>query len=64
LHKIDTHYYLYDKEIVYLEIIDKDEEGFGKIVCTHLMRYRVWPVIRYEIGDIGKLIIITYQSII
>lgn len=40
---------------IHVEIADPDPEGFGRVIITNLMRKR-FPVFRYEIGDIGKLI--------
>lgn len=42
-------------EDVLIEIIDPNEEGFGTIVVTNLLRKR-FPLFRYNMGDIGKVI--------
>jgi len=41
-------------ESVYIEIVNSDEQGIGQIVVTDLLNYGM-PLIRYEIGDIGRL---------
>jgi len=38
-----------------LEIDHPDENGEGKVVVTPLMNYAM-PLVRYEIGDVGKLV--------
>lgn len=42
--------------------MNQDEEGFGNVICTHLMRCKMWPLIRFDIGDIGKLMKIEHQG--
>ncbi|MFD2565772.1 hypothetical protein [Pseudotenacibaculum haliotis] len=42
-------------EDVLIEIINPNEEGFGHIVVTNLLRKR-FPLFRYQMGDIGKVI--------
>ncbi|TKJ93363.1 hypothetical protein PaeCFBP13512_02900 [Paenibacillus sp. CFBP13512] len=42
-------------EQMYVEIIKPNKEGFGNVVITDLSN-RVWPLIRYDTGDIGRLI--------
>ena len=42
------------KEIADVEIIDPDADGYGAVVVTIKLRHR-FPVVRYAIGDIGKL---------
>ena len=41
-------------ESVYIEIVEPDAQGQGKIVVTDLLNYGM-PFIRYEIGDFGIL---------
>jgi phenylacetate-CoA ligase len=45
-------FFILDEIIV--EIVDADSNGFGAIVVTNLIRKR-FPLIRYAMGDIGKL---------
>jgi phenylacetate-CoA ligase len=47
------HFYYLDD--VCVEIIDPNEEGFGMIVVTNLLRKR-FPLFRYNMGDIGKVV--------
>jgi phenylacetate-coenzyme A ligase PaaK-like adenylate-forming protein len=42
------------KDIVDVEVINKDENGFGEVVVTIKIRRR-FPVVRFAIGDIGRL---------
>ena len=48
-------------EIADVEIIDPDEYGYGAIVVTIKSRKR-FPVVRYSIGDIGKLSIFDFDN--
>jgi phenylacetate-CoA ligase len=43
------------EDSVYVEILNKDQDGFGEIVITSLNNYAM-PFIRYKIGDIGRVI--------
>ena len=43
------------------EIINPDTDGYGNIVITNLYRKR-FPVFRYSIGDIGRLVVIDNVS--
>jgi phenylacetate-CoA ligase len=47
------HFHYLDDVLV--EIIDPNEEGFGTIVVTNLLRKR-FPLFRYNMGDIGKVV--------
>ncbi len=40
-------------ESVFIEIIDQDHAGIGKVVVTDLLNYGM-PLIRYEIGDLAR----------
>ena len=42
-------------EDMLVEVIDPNEEGFGAIVVTNLLRKR-FPLFRYNMGDIGKVV--------
>ncbi|MBL4604417.1 MAG: hypothetical protein JKY02_01760 [Flavobacteriaceae bacterium] len=44
------------KEII-IEIFEPNDDGFGDIVVTNLLRKR-FPLFRYKMGDIGKLEVI------
>lgn len=39
---------------VFVEVINQDEEGYGNLIITSLVN-RAMPLIRYEIGDIGRI---------
>lgn len=41
-------------ESVYIEIVNKDAEGYGNLVITSLIN-RAMPLIRYDIGDIARI---------
>jgi phenylacetate-CoA ligase len=40
---------------VLTEIVNADEEGFGRVVITPFLN-RAMPLIRYDIGDIGRIV--------
>jgi len=42
-------------ENIHVEIFHPDADGFGNVVVTNLMRKR-FPVFRYDLGDIGRLV--------
>lgn len=42
------------KESVYIEVVNKDEQGFGDLIVTSLIN-RAMPLIRYDIGDIARI---------
>lgn len=46
--------YLYPLEMMHVEVIDPDEDGFGRLVLTNLIRAR-YPLLRYDCGDRGKI---------
>lgn len=39
---------------MYVEILNPDKDGYGNVVITDLSN-RIWPLIRYDTGDIGRL---------
>lgn len=41
-------------ESAYIEVVDADDDGRGALVITSLLN-RAMPLIRYRIGDLGKL---------
>jgi phenylacetate-CoA ligase len=49
----NPHFFHFLNDIV-IEINHPNEEGFGEIVVTNLLRKR-FPIIRYKMGDVGKL---------
>lgn len=40
---------------IHIEIINKNENGFGNIIVTNFFRKR-FPLFRYDVGDIGRLV--------
>lgn len=46
--------YLCPADLVHIELIDPDEEGFGTMILTNLIRTR-FPLLRYNTGDIVRL---------
>lgn len=53
--------YLIAPEIVHAEIVNADQDGFGKLVVTNLIRRRN-PLLRYDTGDIARLTTVTYRG--
>lgn len=43
------------RSLVLLEIADADEEGFGRVIVSNLVRRR-HPLLRYDSGDRGRLL--------
>lgn len=41
-------------EGIHVEIAEPDDEGFGRVLVTNLLRER-FPIFRYDMGDIGRL---------
>lgn len=46
--------YHYNMETCFIETVDKDESGAGRIIATNLTNYS-FPTLRYDTGDIGIL---------
>ena len=46
--------YVIVQELMYVEIVSADENGYGKIVLTNLVRVKN-PLLRYDTGDTGRL---------
>jgi len=46
--------YHINQESAYVEIVNKNETGFGKIISTPLFNY-AFPMIRYDTGDVGSI---------
>ncbi len=53
--------YLYTKDMMHIEIVEPDAEGFGRIVLTNLVRKRN-PLCRYDCGDVGRVAEIEYRG--
>lgn len=49
-----TRTFVYDPKMVHVEIVDPDQDGYGKVVVTHLIR-KANPLVRYDTGDVGRL---------
>jgi len=46
--------YLCPSEVVHIELANVDEEGFGTMIVTNLIRTR-FPLLRYNTGDVVRL---------
>ncbi len=53
--------YLFPSELMHVEIFEPNGDGFGKVVTTNLVRTR-HPVLRYDSGDIGRLVHSIYKG--
>ncbi|MBD2130327.1 hypothetical protein NDI39_15915 [Microcoleus sp. ZQ-A2] len=53
--------YLFPSQLMHVEINNPNEEGFGTIIATNLIRSRN-PLLRYDTGDIGRLSKIMYRG--
>jgi phenylacetate-coenzyme A ligase PaaK-like adenylate-forming protein len=51
----DPPVYRFPLEILYVEIVEADGEGFGKLVATNLVRTH-HPLVRYDTGDVGRVV--------
>ncbi len=47
--------YHFPRDIVHLEIVAADADGFGSLVATNLVRRR-FPLVRYDTGDVGRIV--------
>jgi phenylacetate-CoA ligase len=47
--------YHFPKDILHVEIVEPDAEGYGALVATNLVRRR-FPVVRYDTGDVGRIV--------
>jgi phenylacetate-CoA ligase len=47
--------YHFPKDILHVEIVDPDADGFGALVATNLVRCR-FPIVRYDTGDVGRVV--------
>lgn len=50
-----TRTFVYDPKMVHVEIVDPDQDGYGRVVVTHLIR-KANPLVRYDTGDVGRLV--------
>ena len=48
-------HFIVDMAVTWIEILDADEDDFGSVALTNLVRKRI-PLVRYDSGDIGRLI--------
>lgn len=55
------HGYLYPLDMMYVEVLEPDQDGFGRLVLTNLIRRRN-PLLRYDCGDRGRVSTITYGN--
>ena len=59
--------YQYDTSMIYVEILDQDEDKIGSLVVSNLIRTK-YPLIRYETGDLvfpieeGKFQLVSRKS--
>ncbi|MDZ4837594.1 MAG: hypothetical protein SGJ27_27730 [Candidatus Melainabacteria bacterium] len=51
---LELNCYFYPAEIMHIEILEPDDDGFGRMVLTNLVRTRN-PLCRYDCGDIGRI---------
>jgi phenylacetate-coenzyme A ligase PaaK-like adenylate-forming protein len=51
----DPPVYRFPLEILYVEIVEADGEGFGRLVATNLVGIR-HPLVRYDTGDLGRVV--------
>jgi phenylacetate-CoA ligase len=58
-HDIKGDCYLFPEELMHVELANVDEQGFGNLILTNLVRGRN-PLLRYDSGDTGRLSCIEY----
>lgn len=51
---LELNQYLFLEEMMHVEVESSDENGFGEIVLTNLVRKR-FPLLRYGTGDLGRV---------
>jgi phenylacetate-CoA ligase len=51
----DKPVYRFPRDILHLEVLDPDGDGFGRLVGTNLLRRR-FPIIRYDTGDLARIV--------
>lgn len=59
--ELDLQCYFYPAEIMHIEILEPDNDGFGNMVLTNLVRKRN-PLCRYDCGDIGRISTMDYRG--
>jgi phenylacetate-CoA ligase len=47
--------YHFPRDILHVEILQPDAEGYGALVATNLVRLR-FPLVRYNTGDVGRIV--------
>jgi phenylacetate-CoA ligase len=47
--------YHFPKDILHVEILAPDADGYGTLVATNLVRRR-FPIVRYHTGDMGRIV--------
>lgn len=58
---LELNCYFYPAEIMHIEILEPDDDGFGRMVLTNLVRKRN-PLCRYDCGDIGRISEMNYRG--
>lgn len=58
---LELNCYFYPSEIMHIEILEPDTDGFGRMVLTNLVRQRN-PLCRYDCGDIGRISETSYRG--
>jgi phenylacetate-CoA ligase len=48
--------YHFPRDILHVEIVDPDPDGYGALVATNLLRRR-FPIVRYNTGDVGRIVV-------
>jgi phenylacetate-CoA ligase len=47
--------YHFPRDILHVEIVAPDADGYGALVATNLVRRR-FPIVRYNTGDVGRIV--------
>jgi len=47
--------YHFPRDILHVEIVAPDGDGYGALVATNLVRRR-FPIVRYNTGDVGRIV--------
>jgi phenylacetate-CoA ligase len=47
--------YHFPRDILHVEIVEPDADGYGALVATNLLRRR-FPIVRYNTGDVGRVV--------
>jgi len=58
---LELNCYFYPSEIMHIEILEPDADGFGRMVLTNLVRKRN-PLCCYDCGDIGRITETNYHG--